>query len=175
MSQPALTVDDLIAWNERTHAEWRKLLTAHPEVLSFPCDIAGAKTVAELLQHIVAPELRYSQQLAGEPMADYKDIPCDSVEAIYATHDRAMARFRELLADGSIQWNEKFEFTTRSFGPARSTRKNVLFHALLHCIRHYAQLTTLVRQHGISHKLPQDYLVMNIEIVDPARAAQLSA
>jgi len=167
MPQPALSVDDLIAWNEHTHAEWRKLLTAHPEVLSFPCDIAGAKTVAELLQHIVAPELRYAQQLAGELITDYKDIPFYSVESIYATHDRAMTRFRQLLADGTINWDKPLEFITRTLGPARSTRKTVLFHALLHCIRHYAQLTTLVRQHGITHKLPQDYLVMHIERVEP--------
>ncbi|HEU5340036.1 DinB family protein [Edaphobacter sp.] len=171
MPQPALTVDDLIAWNERTHAEWRKLLTAHPEVLSFSCDIAGAKTVAELLQHIVAPERRYAQQLAGESMTDYKDIPFDSVESVYATHDRAIARFRQLLADSTINWDEPFEFMTRTLGPARSTRKTVLFHALLHCIRHYAQLTTLVRQHGITHKLPQDYLVMHFERVEPTSAS----
>lgn len=171
MPHPVLTVDDILAWNERTHTEWRKLLTEHPEVLAFSCDIAGAKTVAELLQHIVAPELRYAQQLTGEPVTDYKDVPYGSVDEIYATHDRAIARFRELLAADRINWDEKFEFMTRTLGPARSTYKSVLFHALLHCIRHYAQLTTLVRQHGISHKLPQDYLIMNIERVEPVPAA----
>lgn len=166
MSQPVLTVDDVIAWNEHTHAEWRKLFTEHPEVLALPCDITGTKNVAELMQHIIAPELRYAEQLAGLPITDYKDIPYDSVEAIYATHERAIALFRELLA-GDIDWDGKYEFLTRSFGPARSTRKAVLFHALLHGIRHYAQLTTLVRQHGVKHKLPQDYLVMHLELVNP--------
>ncbi len=167
MAQPVLTVEDVMAWNERTHAEWRRLLTEHPEVLAFPCDITGTKNVAGLLQHIVAPELRYAEQLAGLPITDYKDIPFDSVETIYATHERAMALFRETLASDTIDWDAKFEFVTRSFGPARSTRKAVLFHALTHGIRHYAQLTTLVRQHGVKHKLPQDYLVLHLELVHP--------
>ena len=170
MPQPVLTAEELIAWNEHTHAEWKKLFIAHPEALAIPCDITGTKNVAELMQHIVAPELRYAQQLANQPITDYKDIPYDSVGAIYSTHDRAIALFRELLASGNINWDEKFEFMTRSFGPARSTRKAILFHALLHAIRHYAQLTTLVRHHGITHKLPQDYLVMNIEIVNQTTA-----
>ncbi|GGA71622.1 hypothetical protein GCM10011507_24030 [Edaphobacter acidisoli] len=170
MTQPVLTVEDVMAWNERTHAEWRKLFTEHPEALAIPCDITGTKNVAELMQHIIAPEIRYAQQLSGLPIADYKDIPYDSVDAIYATHEHAMTLFRELLASDTIDWDAKFEFTTRSFGQARSTRKAVLFHALTHGIRHYAQLTTLVRQHGISHKLPQDYLVMHLEIVNKSLA-----
>jgi len=39
----------------------------------------------------------------------------------------------------------------------------VLFHALLHGIRHYAQLATLVRQHGIKPEWPMDYLFMGME------------
>lgn len=168
MPQPVLSVEDLIAWNEHTHAEWRKLFNEHPEVLTLPCDIAGTKTVAELMQHVVAPELRYAQQLAGLPITDYKDVPYDSVEAIYATHERGIALLRELVAADKIKWDEKFDFMTRTLGPSRSTYKAVLFHALLHAIRHYAQLTTLVRQHGISHKLPQDYLVIHLERAEGA-------
>ena len=166
MPQPVLTVDDLIAWNERTHGEWRKLLAEHPEALAFPCDITRTKSVAELFQQIVSPEIRYADELERLPITDYKDSPCASVEAIYATHDRAMALCRELLAAETMDWDGTYGFLTRSFGAARSTRKAVLFHALLHGIRHYAQLTTLVRQHGVKHKLPQDYLIMQLEILN---------
>jgi uncharacterized damage-inducible protein DinB len=34
---------------------------------------------------------------------------------------------------------------------------------VLHSIRHYAQLATLVRQHGYKPTLPGDYLFMGIE------------
>jgi hypothetical protein len=55
----------------------------------------------------------------------------------------------ELIAT-NINWKASIEFVTRTMGPARSVRKTVLFHALLHSIRHYAQLATLARQHGIN-------------------------
>jgi uncharacterized damage-inducible protein DinB len=124
----------------------------------------GVTTVGGLLQHIVAVELRYAEQLSGLPPTEYASIPFDSAATVYATHERAMKRLRELLAS-DLDWNGKFNFVTRSRGPARSARKSVLFHALMHGIRHYAQLATLVRQHGIKPDWPMDYIFMDIESV----------
>jgi uncharacterized damage-inducible protein DinB len=164
MPEPTLTANNLIAWVEKTSAEWRSLLTRHPELLTIPCDITGVQTVAQLLQHIVAVELRYAERLADQPATDYANIPYDSIEAIYDTHDRALALLRKLL-DSEMNWDEAIEFSTRTMGPARSTRKTILFHLLLHGIRHYAQLSTLVRQHGVKPGWPMDYLFMDIEPV----------
>jgi uncharacterized damage-inducible protein DinB len=162
MSEPILTAQDLIDWNEKTTVGWRQLLTSHPELLTQPCDIAGTKTVAELLQHIVAAQLRYAERLAGLPITDYASISFDSVESIYVTHDRATVIFQQLLTL-DIDWNEPIDFTTRSKGTLRSNRKTILFHALLHGIRHYAQLASLVRQHGVKPNWPMDYLFMHAE------------
>jgi uncharacterized damage-inducible protein DinB len=164
MPQPALTAVEMMAWLQTTSDGWQTLIAAHPEVLQMPCDVMGVSTVGGLLQHIVAVELRYAERLAGLPATDYAAIPCDSPEAIYATHARAAALFQEQLASPA-GWDEKVEFVTRSMGPARSSRKSILFHALLHSVRHYAQLATLVRQHGIKPGWPMDYLFMDIERV----------
>ena len=115
MTQPILTAEEVLAWNEKTAQNWRQLLTSHPELLTQPCDIAGTKNVAELLQHIVAVELRYAERLAGLPVSDYATIPFDSVESIYATHDRAIVLFQQLLTS-DIDWAESVEFPTRTMG-----------------------------------------------------------
>jgi uncharacterized damage-inducible protein DinB len=162
VNEPALSAKDLIAWLEKTSTGWRNLVAAHPELLALPCDIMGVQSVAQLLQHIVAVELRYSERLADLPISDYANISFDSVQSLYATHDRAIALLQQVLAS-DIDWNATIEFTTRSMGPARSKRKTMLFHALLHSIRHYAQLATLVRQHGIKPDWSMDYFVMDIE------------
>jgi len=162
LSQPALTAEETMAWVERTSAGWRDLVAAHPEILALPCDVMGVSTVGGLLQHIVAVELRYAEQFNGLPPSDYSTIPFDTADAIYATHMRAAALVQKQLAS-NIDWDERIDFVTRSMGPARSCRKTVLFHSLLHSIRHYAQLATLVRQHGIKPGWQMDYLVMDIE------------
>jgi uncharacterized damage-inducible protein DinB len=161
MSAPNLSAEESIAWLETTSTNWRKLLNTHPELLTQSCDVAGVKTIAELLQHIVAVELRYAERLADLPVSDYANIPFDSVEAIYATHDSTINILRQLL-DSDIDWNQSIEYMTRSFGPARSTRKSILFHVIFHGIRHYAQLATLARQHGIKPDWPMDYIFMDI-------------
>jgi uncharacterized damage-inducible protein DinB len=163
MSEPVLTAQDLLAWNEKTSTGWQQLLTAHPELLTVPSDIAGTNTVAELLQHIVAAELRYAERLSDLPISDYAAIAFDSVESIYATHDRAIRLIQQLLASKEYDWDATLEFQTRSVGTLRSNRKTILFHALLHGIRHYAQLGTLIRQHGYKAILRADYLFMQVE------------
>jgi uncharacterized damage-inducible protein DinB len=128
MSEPVLTAQDVFAWNEKTATGWRQLLANHPDLLTQSCDIAGTKTVAELLQHIVAAQLRYAERLAGLPITDYATIPFDSVETIYATHDRAIAIFQQLFAS-DIDWNEPIDFTTRSFTVFATTPSSRASHA----------------------------------------------
>lgn len=165
MSEPSLSAEQLLTWVDRTALGWRDLVAAHSEVLALPCDIMNVATAGGLLQHIVAAQLRYAERLTGLPITEYPDIPFHSADAIYSVHQRSATLFRELLA-GELDWNERIEFTTRA-GQALSSRRTILFHALFHSIRHYAQLATLVRQHGVKPEWPMDYLFMDIERIQP--------
>jgi uncharacterized damage-inducible protein DinB len=159
INQPVFTANDAMRWHETAASGWRKLLHSQPGILALPCSIANTKNVAQLLQHIVAVELRYAERIAGKPETNYDSIPCDSVEAIYATHDRASALFNEALAAG-IDWEQTIDFVTRSAGAAHASLKTIFFHAIFHSIRHYAQLATLIREHGYAIDCRADYLFM---------------
>jgi uncharacterized damage-inducible protein DinB len=159
----AITGTELQEWVEHMSRGWKTLLEAHPEVLSFPCDIRETKSVAELLQHIVAVELRYAERLNELQQTSYESIPYDSVDAIYATHDRAMELLRPLLDRDERFWETVLEIKTRSAGTMRASRRTVLVHMLTHSVRHYAQLATLVRKHGIKSGLDMDYILMHLE------------
>jgi uncharacterized damage-inducible protein DinB len=156
----AITGTELLDWVERTSQGWKRLTTTHPEILGFQCDIRETKSVAELLQHIVAVELRYAERLNEIAETPYEAIPHDSVEVIYATHDRAMELLRPLLGRDEAFWETVLEMKTRSAGMMRATRRTVLAHLLTHSIRHYAQLATLARQQGLAADWPMDYIAM---------------
>ena len=164
MSEPVLTAQDVLGWYETTSDHWRKFLTENPAILAISCDIAGASTVAQLMQHIVAVELRWAERLARIPETSFEQVPYDSVDALYATHDRATAVIRQVLA-ADTDWDQIIDFQTRTYGPARASLKTILFHDLLHSLRHYAQLGTLVRQHGYKPTWQGDYLFMGIQLV----------
>ena len=160
MNSPALSAEELLAWNEAHAAAWGRLLADHPDLLQAPCDIySGTTSVGQLLQHIAAVELRYAERLASAPLSDYSKVPYGSSEEIFATHARALEMLRALLADPDFDWEEEIEFTTLTAGRRRATRKAVFQHALLHGIRHYAQLATLARQRGYKPP-PMDYLIV---------------
>jgi uncharacterized damage-inducible protein DinB len=162
MPEPVLTATEMLAWLEHSSTKWKSFLEAEPKILNLPCSVAGVTTAGGLLQHIVAVELRYAERLADLPATDYASVAFDSPAAIYATHDRAMKLLREQI-ERDVDWSERIEFPTRSVGNVRASRRAVLFHSMLHSIRHYAQLATLVRESGIKPDWPMDYLPMDME------------
>ncbi len=160
MPQPTLTATEILEWNDQTAQRWKALLAAHPEGLDLPCDVYGVTNVRGLLRHIFAVETRYVQRLSGEPVTPYEEIPDGSPELLFGLHDTAVAKYRQIIADESVNWAEKLEFTTISAGTRTATRRKILFHGLLHSIRHYAQMATLVRQHGIKPDWPMDLMFL---------------
>lgn len=164
-----LTGEELLAWSDTTAHHWCKLLEAHPHLLALPCDIASVKSVGELMQHIVAVPLRYAERLAGLPESSYETIKYGSAAELFATHTQAMELLRKLIADPAYDWDEQLEFTTRRMGVLCASRKTILIHALMHGIRHYAQLATLVRQHGVAPDWQMDYLLMGASRPKPSR------
>ncbi len=161
----ALTGEEMMAWVDRTAEGWLALLNEHPEALAIECDVMAVGTVAKLLQHIVAVELRYAQRLAEQPESSYDEVGYGTAEEIFATHRRAMELLRGVMQREGMDWEEQMSFATRSAGTLKASRRTVLVHTLMHSIRHYAQLATLVRQHGVKPGWPMDYLFMGAQRV----------
>jgi uncharacterized damage-inducible protein DinB len=154
----------MLAWTDRTTEHWCALIDQNPEMLALPCDIYGVRTVGELLWHVVAVETRYALRLARRPELGYDAFEYDTAAKILAAHQAATALIREqLAADGD--WDEKMEFQTLTMGRVKASRKTMLFHALLHSIRHYAQLATLARHHGFPATFVMDFIAMGMERV----------
>ncbi len=158
MSDLALSGAELLAWTDETATRWTKFLAENPAVFALPCDIAGVHNVAELLQHIVAVELRHAQRFTGEEPIGYADVPCNSIEELAEMHRRAHTLVEGLLKQPDFAWAEKISFVTRSAGTLTVSRRKIFFHAQMHSIRHYAQLTTIARQHGYKPEWMGDFI-----------------
>ncbi|MGD0940630.1 MAG: DinB family protein [Terracidiphilus sp.] len=158
---PAITLVELLVWNDEASSFWKKHLEANLALLDLPCDIAGTANVQGFVRHIWGVELRWSQRIAGQPPMDREKMPTGPIEALFGLHTEAMGIFHALLNDQSLNWDERMTIDLSFLPPdARSfSRRKLTAHALFHSQRHWAQLATLVRAAGFSSGFRGDILL----------------
>ena len=151
---------ELLAANESDTAKWRKWFDEQPAaVLDVRLSIALAKDVREFLLHIFAVELRYAERLTGSPVTDYETLPTETVAELFGIGDRARAMYRSYLASATDDdLASVMEFPTRTAGVIRSSKRKMLAHALIHSVRHWAQLATALREAGYPTNWGKDFL-----------------
>jgi hypothetical protein len=94
---PAITLQELLAWNHEASAFWKAHLEANPALLVLPCGIGGAANVQEFVRHIWGVELVWGQRIAGLPVTDRKEMPAGPLEALFDLHLKAVQVFRAIL------------------------------------------------------------------------------
>jgi uncharacterized damage-inducible protein DinB len=157
----AITLEELLSWDEEASAFWNKHLEANPALLELPCDIGGSTNVLQLVRHIWGVELLWSQRIAGVPERNKDVWPAGPLDALFDLHLEAVRNFRALLDDPTKSWDERLHLDRPGIPTqaARPTHRKVLGHALLHSQRHWAQLATLVRTAGFPSGFRGDLLV----------------
>lgn len=158
---PAITLEELLLWNDETSRFWHAHLEAHPRLLALPCGIGGAATVQAFVQHIWSVELRWAQRLTGQPETPREAVPQGPLDALFALHLQASDILLRLLNDPAQDWNATYTLTSNALPLEKrtQTRRKVLAHALLHGQRHWAQLATLVRVAGFPSGFGGDLLL----------------
>jgi uncharacterized damage-inducible protein DinB len=148
----ALTFDEMLRHNEEETTRWHEWFHAHPEALDVPLDIAGMKDMRGMLLHIFVVEQLYTERLRKEQRErfSYDDFPSNSLDELFGVGAEARRQFRRLLDAGTdAYWAEVITFDTKTSGTLSNTRRKMFAHAMLHSIRHWAQLATALRQAGL--------------------------
>jgi uncharacterized damage-inducible protein DinB len=146
--------------NQREWARWRNWFDRQSDdVLEIPLSIAQAKNVREVLLHIFAVELRYAERLSGVEVTPYEALPIASVEDLFGIGERAGGMYRDYLSQASdSDLSIVLEFPTRSAGMLRASKRKIFAHAMLHSVRHQAQLATALREQGHPTDWAHDFL-----------------
>ncbi len=149
MTTAAITLEELLADNEAATEKWQAWFAANPAALDVPCAIYNSGTVRGLLKHIFAVELRHSQRLLGEEVTSYDAIPVGSLDELMVVHAQAMHNLRKFLSSANnTALLEVIPLQTVSAGTLHASRRKLFAHILLHSMRHWAQLTSLLREAG---------------------------
>ena len=159
MMAAAITLEELLADNEAGTRTWQAWFAANPAVLELPCAIYNSGTVRGLLKHIFAVELRHSQRLNGEEVVAYDAIPAGSLGDLFAVHSQAMQNLRRFLSNANdAALREVIALQTVAAGTVHASRRKLFAHILLHSMRHWAQLSTQLREAGYKTDWPKDFL-----------------
>ncbi|MGA2538529.1 MAG: hypothetical protein ABSF53_21145 [Terracidiphilus sp.] len=156
---PAITLEQLLAWNQESSDFWKAHLDANPALLQLPCGIGGNVHVQAFVRHIWGAELVWSQIITGQPITDYDVWPDGPLEALFDLHIQAVSNFRSLLNNPTICWDEMtLHYPWRKPDQPKPTPRKALAHILFHSQRHWAQLSTLVRAAGFPSGFLGDFL-----------------
>ncbi|QNI31030.1 DinB family protein [Alloacidobacterium dinghuense] len=159
MEHSAVTLEALLADYEATAARWAKFFEANPGASLVPTDIAKSQNIGELVWHIYAASFRHAQRLLGEQVTDLEGtVTVRDIASAFALKDAAVAKLLQFLANTSeASLDEQLEFKSRITGRVSyGSRRKLCLHVLVHAIRHWAQIGTLVRIGGYPPDWGQD-------------------
>jgi len=105
--------------------------------------------VGDLIRHIFSAEKRYIERLSGQELTDTSAWPNDDLEALFRLGQQSRREFREFLAKfPDDQWDLPHEQKLVNSVLTLTPRK-IVVHIALHEIRHWAQITTMLRMNGV--------------------------
>jgi uncharacterized damage-inducible protein DinB len=159
MSEPGITLKELLAFTETSTKRWRHYFEENQEALEVPCDIYNSGNVRGFLRHIFAVELRHSQRLLAEDVTPYEALKSDTLAGLYEIHEKAMQNLRRFLSGADAETlNEQIAIQTVPAGTLHASRRKLFAHVVLHSVRHWAQMATLLRDKGFKTDWPKDLL-----------------
>jgi len=161
----AITFDELLRHNEQETERWHRWFSENPTALDVPLDIAHNSDVRGLLVHIFAVELLYTERLIGKvrDKVSPSDFPSGSVDELFGVGRDARAKYGEYLKTWTdAEWQQQVTFRTITAGMQSASRRKAFVHALLHSMRHWAQLATALRQAGFAQEWSHDFLFSSV-------------
>ncbi len=161
----SLTFDELLRYTNGEREKWRAWFGGHPAALEAPVQ-AGDRfpTVGKLIDHIFLVERRHLQRLLGDPLSDRTGLTGNNAPPLFdygASVRRELEQYVQDLTDlEDDAADEERAFVVRDREWSMTPRK-LLFHILLHELRHWAQIALAVRIGGFEPPGDHDLFYSN--------------
>lgn len=161
MDGEGISFRELLAYTDAETERWGAWLREQgPKVLEVRIGEGTRETVRDVIGHVFAVELRYAQRLLGRPVTGFEQLDTTTLDALWRIHHASRSTLRAYLEHLPAGEREReITFETRSLGLLTATAHKVTVHALLHGIRHWAQVATALRQAGHRQPWEHDWLL----------------
>lgn len=147
------TLAALVDYTDWEREKWNDFLRQQGEpVLEMGAGPRGDgrfERVGDLVKHIFSAEKRYIDRLSGRPLTGHDAIPNGPIEALFQFGQQSRREFKAFLAALPVQeWDVPAEYKILTHTISATPRK-IVMHVLMHEIRHWAQIATLLRMNGL--------------------------
>lgn len=147
---PTIDYTELLRYTEEERAKWRRFFGDLDHTLDIALQPGGRfPTVGKLIDHIFLVEQRHLQRLRGEKLAEETGLTGSNAAPLFDYGASVRRELEQLVATlDEDDANEVRVFRVREQDYPMTPRK-LLFHILVHEIRHWAQIALAVRLAGI--------------------------
>jgi uncharacterized damage-inducible protein DinB len=166
----SISLSELMEFTGWERSQWRERLIAHGDAaLGTGVGAHGDgrfETVGDLVKHIFIAEKHHVDRLSNRAITDVSTIPRDTIEKLFAFGERSrrdLAAF--VAAEPADDWDVPREYTINGKMVSVTPRKFIT-HILLHEVRHWAQIATILRLNGITGNFP-DFLFSPVMAGEP--------
>jgi uncharacterized damage-inducible protein DinB len=144
-----LSYDELLRYTSDEREKWRRWLQSHPDAMDVTLQPGGRfPTVGKLIDHVFLVERRHLQRLTGDPVSESTGLTGTNAPPLFdygASVRRELEQFAELIDEDEANEPRPIVFQEQTL--EMSPRK-LLFHILVHEIRHWAQVALAIRLAG---------------------------
>jgi uncharacterized damage-inducible protein DinB len=145
----SLSFSELLHYTNDEREKWRGWFAANPAAIDATVQPGGRlPTVGKLVDHIFLVERRHLQRLTGDRPSESTGLTGNNAPPLFdygASVRRELEKFAETLDEDEADQVRTFEVRERAWP---ITPRKLLFHILLHEIRHWAQIALAVRLAG---------------------------
>ena len=145
----SLTFDELLRYTSAERDKWRRWFAAHPDAMDVVVQPGGRlPTVGKLIDHIFFAERRILQRLTGAPLSQSTGLTGNNAPPLFDYGASVRRELEQYVADLDSDVADEirpFEMAERRWP---MTSRKLLFHILIHEIRHWAQIALAVRLAG---------------------------
>jgi uncharacterized damage-inducible protein DinB len=148
-----LSLDELMEYTDWERSRWCDWLRQRGDnVLAISAGPHGGgrfQSVGDLVKHIFSAEKRYVDRLSNRPLTDPASIPNDNVEGLFQFGGQSRKDLREFVEVFPAEdWDVPQDFNILN-NFLRATPRKIIVHVLMHEVRHWAQIATLLRLNGL--------------------------
>jgi uncharacterized damage-inducible protein DinB len=161
----ALSYKTLLEFTSTEHHRWHEWFAEHEEAWAVAFASGRMATVGAVVLHTFGVELRYAQRLLDQRVSGWEEFTQATIDEVFELGEHARGLLVQFLTTADEQELDKvLTFQTMTAGTVTANKHKIASNVFLHDIRHWAQISTVLRQNGFDDQWPHDMLLSAVKL-----------